>query len=86
MDSPVKPANDAKGEGAVRTIPSLQRKLESRADHPLDSSVRWNDAEGGGRQHPPLPYAGEGAARLGQANSIVYMTVWSHGSVRLGRG
>ena len=29
MDSPVKPANDAKGWGAARTIPSLRRKPES---------------------------------------------------------
>ena len=50
MDSPVKPANDAKGSAAARTIPSLQRKLESRADHPLDSSFRWNDAKGGRRR------------------------------------
>ena len=46
MDSPVKPANDAKGGVTVHTPSSLQRKLESRADYPLDSSFRWNDGEG----------------------------------------
>ena len=49
MESPVKPANDAKGAKGgvtVHTPASLQRTLESRADHPLDSSVRWNDEVG----------------------------------------
>ena len=56
MDSPVKPANDAKGRGVtVHTASSLQRKLESRTDHPLDSSFRWNDDGRSGRLPMAVP-------------------------------
>ena len=46
MDSPVKPANDAEGRVTAHTPASLQRKLESRTDYPLDSGFRRNDEEG----------------------------------------
>ena len=37
------------------TPSSLQRKLESRTDHPLDSSVRWNDDGLSGRLPTAVP-------------------------------
>ena len=61
MESPVKPANDAEGGGVtVHTASSLQRKLESRTAHPLDSSVRWNDGEGAAASPSPLAEEGLG--------------------------